>query len=170
LLTLYFCAKDLISQDILSTQDGITLSQTEIMSRHHKEKTGDGEEVVEEGDEVVFLYRIVPGNGPSASYGIWCAGIAGLPSTTIERGNTMSSFYKKFFCVVLKPLVICTAIELSELYIQEKPINKITSLQDEKNYKMLEIIKNEFLETYIDQLNPLDLITSIESLFKKEDA
>lgn len=70
---------DLISHDILSAQDGITLSHTEIMSRHNNQ----GEE---EGDEVVFLYRIVPGKGPSTSYGIWCAGIAGLPSSTIERG------------------------------------------------------------------------------------
>jgi DNA mismatch repair protein MSH5 len=75
----------LISQDILSAQDGITLSQTEIMSRHNNQ----GEE--EEGDEVVFLYRIVPGKGPSTSYGIWCAGIAGLPSTTIKRGKYISS-------------------------------------------------------------------------------
>ncbi|KAG2200478.1 hypothetical protein INT47_011458 [Mucor saturninus] len=128
---------DLIIQDILSAQDGITLTQTEIMSRHNKQGG-------EEGDEVVFLYRIVPGKGPNTSYGIWCAGIAGLPSSTIER-----------------------AVELSENYIQGAPIKKVYSLQDEENYKMLELIRNEFLERDINQVNPYDLISSIGSLFKK---
>lgn len=43
-----------------------------------------------EGDEVVFLYRIVPGKEATASYGIWCAGIAGLPLTTIKRGTNIT--------------------------------------------------------------------------------
>lgn len=71
----------------MSAEDGITLSQTEIMSGTYCDK---GEER-DEGDEVVFLYRIVPGKGPSASYGIWCAGIAGLPTSTIERGNNLTA-------------------------------------------------------------------------------
>lgn len=67
------------------------MSQTEIITKHHKERK-IGEEIdEEEGDEVVFLYRIVPGKGPSASFGIWCAGVAGLPSTTIKRGNLFSN-------------------------------------------------------------------------------
>lgn len=87
-LELIFYNIDLISQDILSAQDGITLSQTEILSRRLRTQQQQQEnDQGEEGDEVVFLYRIVPGKGPSASYGIWCAGIAGLPSSTIERGS-----------------------------------------------------------------------------------
>ncbi|KAI9255012.1 muts domain V-domain-containing protein [Helicostylum pulchrum] len=131
---------DVISQDILSAQDGITLSQTEILSRQlrtEQEENDPGEE----GDEVVFLYRIVPGKGPSASYGIWCAGIAGLPSSTIER-----------------------AIELSEYFQNDKPIEKIST--DQENYKMLKLIKNDFLEADISQIDASDLISSIESLFK----
>ncbi|GAA5812728.1 hypothetical protein MFLAVUS_006186 [Mucor flavus] len=133
---------DLISQDILSAQDGITLSQTEILSRRLRTQQQQQEnDQGEEGDEVVFLYRIVPGKGPSASYGIWCAGIAGLPSSTIER-----------------------AIELSEYFQNDKPIEKIET--DQENYKMLKLIKNEFLEADTSQSNVKDLISSIESLFK----
>ncbi len=42
--------------------------------------------VLEEGDKVVFLYRIVPG-GTDRSYGIQVARLAGLPATVIERAK-----------------------------------------------------------------------------------
>lgn len=73
----------MISKKVLSAEDSITLLQTEIMS-HQLNETEHAEL---EGEEVVFLYRIVPGQGPSASHGIWCASIAGIPSHTIERGK-----------------------------------------------------------------------------------
>lgn len=78
---------DVISQNILSREDGITLSQTEIMCNSMGEN---------EGDEVVFLYRIVPGKEATASYGIWCAGIAGLPLTTIKRGTNITLVFYIF--------------------------------------------------------------------------
>lgn len=42
----------------------------------------------EQGKEVIFLYRIVPGEKQSKSYGVWCASIAGLPTHVIERGKS----------------------------------------------------------------------------------
>ncbi|MCS7254001.1 MAG: DNA mismatch repair protein MutS [Armatimonadota bacterium] len=42
--------------------------------------------VKEEGDSIVFLYRIVPG-GTDKSYGIQVAKLAGLPSRAIERAK-----------------------------------------------------------------------------------
>lgn len=42
--------------------------------------------VVEEGDEVIFLHRIVPG-GADRSYGIHVAQLAGLPRTVIHRAE-----------------------------------------------------------------------------------
>lgn len=59
------------------------------------------------------------------------------------------------------------AVALSKNYAEGNPIKKIYSLQDEENYKMLELIKTEFLERDINQVNPYDLISSIESLFKE---
>ncbi len=43
-------------------------------------------DVLEEGDKVVFLYRIVPG-GTDRSYGIQVARLAGLPERVIERAK-----------------------------------------------------------------------------------
>lgn len=42
--------------------------------------------VLEEGDKVVFLYRIVPG-GTDRSYGIQVARLAGLPERVVERAK-----------------------------------------------------------------------------------
>lgn len=62
-----------------------------------------------------------------------------------------------------------SAIELSDLFIQGKSMTKISSVQDEESYKMLEIIKNDFLERDVDQLNPQELIASVQALFKKKE-
>jgi DNA mismatch repair protein MSH5 len=84
----------LLSKDILSKQDGITFSQTEIICQSMSNDNDIGDEGEEEfrnkrekGKEVIFLYRIVPGDNQSKSYGVWCASIAGLPTHIIERGN-----------------------------------------------------------------------------------
>lgn len=62
-----------------------------------------------------------------------------------------------------------SAIELSDLFIQGKSMTKISSVQDEESYKMLEIIKDDFLERDVDQLNPQELIASVQALFKKKE-
>jgi DNA mismatch repair protein MutS len=43
-------------------------------------------EVLEEGDRVVFLHRVVPG-GADRSYGIYVAKIAGVPRTVVQRAE-----------------------------------------------------------------------------------
>lgn len=73
---------DVISQNILSAQDRITLSQTEILYQELH-----GIESEPKKDEAVFLYRIVPGISYLSSFGIRCAGIAGLPTSLVERGT-----------------------------------------------------------------------------------
>src|SRR6185436_19620041 len=42
--------------------------------------------VVEEGDHVVFLHRVVPG-GADRSYGIYVAQLAGMPKPLIKRAK-----------------------------------------------------------------------------------
>jgi hypothetical protein len=59
-------------------------------------------------------------------------------------------------------------MELSQAFISDKPINRICSEQDEENFKALVSIKNEFMNMDLDQEDPHQLITSIESLFKKD--
>lgn len=126
---------DVISQNILSKEDGITLSQTEIMCNSVENK--------EEGDEVVFLYRIVPGKEATASYGIWCASIAGLPLPTIKR-----------------------AISLSETYVEGKLIERTKTEEEQEKYKQLEAIRDDFLSSDATLMDPQGLITSIQDLFK----
>jgi DNA mismatch repair protein MutS len=42
--------------------------------------------VVEEGDQVVFLHRLVPG-GADRSYGVHVAQLAGMPRTVVNRAR-----------------------------------------------------------------------------------
>ncbi len=71
-----------------------TLGCKALFATHFHEMTALGESlprasnlrvaVAEEGDEVAFLYRIVPG-GADRSYGVHVARLAGLPAPVIER-------------------------------------------------------------------------------------
>ncbi|KAG1096434.1 hypothetical protein G6F42_018369 [Rhizopus arrhizus] len=138
---------DLICKNILSAQDGITLSQTEIMSQNiqNTENSNEGshsELVPNKEDEVVFLYRIVPSNGESKSHGLWCASIAGLPSHTIERAAYLARKFKNM-----------------------EPIERIQTEEEEEKYRLLEIIHNDFVSKDISDLDIQQLISSIKSIF-----
>ena len=91
-----------------STYDGISIAQAlvehihdrvgcrTLFATHYHELTALADrlprvcnqrvEVVEEGDRVTFLHRVVPG-GADRSYGIHVAALAGLPSTVIARAR-----------------------------------------------------------------------------------
>src|SRR5699024_47018 len=43
-------------------------------------------DVLEEGDEVIFLHRVVPG-GADRSYGIHVARLAGMPRSVVNRAD-----------------------------------------------------------------------------------
>ncbi|MGQ9463133.1 MAG: DNA mismatch repair protein MutS [Candidatus Fervidibacter sp.] len=82
--------------------------------------------VLEEGDKVVFLYRIVPG-GTDRSYGIQVARLAGLPERVIERAKeilvTLESNDQK---VVVPPKseaqIIATPVQLRLFEFAPHPI------------------------------------------------
>ncbi|KAL9558568.1 hypothetical protein PS6_001210 [Mucor atramentarius] len=138
---------DLICKNILSAQDGITLSQTEIMSQNiqNKDNSNEGphsESVPNKEDEVVFLYRIVPSNGESKSHGLWCASIAGLPSHTIERAAYLACKFRNM-----------------------EPIERIQTEEEEEKYRLLEIIHNDFVTKDVSDLDIQQLISSIKSIF-----
>ncbi|KAI8373882.1 muts domain V-domain-containing protein [Blakeslea trispora] len=126
---------DLITKDLLSMTDGITLSQTKVLSQPIKDGS-DGDV----GDEVVFLYEIIPGNGYCSSYGTWCATIAGLPSHTIQR-----------------------AIEFSNTLVKGKAVDRLDH-ESKAIFKQLEILQKQFLETDINELDPIELIQTIQKL------
>jgi DNA mismatch repair protein MutS len=50
--------------------------------------------VSDQGGEIVFLHRIVPG-GADQSYGIQVARLAGLPASVLERARTILEFLEK---------------------------------------------------------------------------
>src|SRR5919201_1786706 len=45
-------------------------------------------DVLEEGDRVVFLHRVVPG-GADRSYGVHVASLAGIPSSVVQRAREL---------------------------------------------------------------------------------
>ncbi|ORE09067.1 hypothetical protein BCV72DRAFT_333979 [Rhizopus microsporus var. microsporus] len=131
---------DVISQNILSTQDRITLSQTEILYQELSEIEGEPKK-----DEAVFLYRIVPGISYLSSFGIWCAGIAGLPISITER-----------------------ALLLSEKYAKGEKIDRIESTDEHRHFEDLEFISRTFVTSDINEVNPRMMIESIKHMLGKD--
>ncbi|KAG0866578.1 hypothetical protein G6F16_009379 [Rhizopus arrhizus] len=132
--------KDLISQNILSSRDCITLSQTDIICQEISQVDDKSKR-----DEAVFLYRIVPGIGYISSYGVWCAGIAGLPTSVVER-----------------------ALVLSEKYSKGEEIDRVTNDYEQEHFKQLEAIFKQFISVDVNEMNPNEIIGSIKHLFGKE--
>ncbi|KAI9254676.1 putative ATP binding protein [Sporodiniella umbellata] len=129
---------DIFQKNILSCQKRITFSHTEIVCQEIDSLDGEPKK-----SDVVFLYRITPGIGSMASYGTWCAGIAGLPTEVIER-----------------------SLVLSDKYSKEKDIDKVVKESDQERFSQLETIATGFLEQDIMQGNPYDTIKAISDLFK----
>ncbi|CEG82159.1 hypothetical protein RMATCC62417_16274 [Rhizopus microsporus] len=131
---------DVISQNILSAQDRITLSQTEILYQELSEIEGEPKK-----DEAIFLYRIVPGISYLSSFGIWCAGIAGLPISIVER-----------------------ALLLSEKYAKGEEIDRIESTDEHRHFEDLEFISRTFVTSDINEINPRMMIESIKQMLGKD--
>ncbi|KAI8636815.1 DNA mismatch repair protein MutS [Parasitella parasitica] len=145
---------DLVCKNILTAQDGITLSQTEIMSQdiqagdssvniHNNSKDMSSESsALHKEHQVVFLYRIVPGGGDTQSHGIWCASIAGLPAHTLDRAAYLSRKFKS-----------------SEL------IERIQTKQEQVKYEQLEMMYTNFINRDPNALDISELVTAMESIF-----
>ncbi|KAI9494539.1 DNA mismatch repair protein MutS [Zychaea mexicana] len=77
---------ELISRQIITPEDNrITFLTMEILNA---QVTGENSETM---DEVVFLYKVVPGSQARNSYGAWCASIAGVPTQIVRRALDLSS-------------------------------------------------------------------------------
>ncbi|KAI8973857.1 DNA mismatch repair protein MutS [Pilobolus umbonatus] len=75
-----------MTETAFSNLSSITLSQTDIAI----ERDQDGLM-----DEIVFLYKIVPKKNLTASYGLWCARMAGLPTHLINRARVLTQKYNR---------------------------------------------------------------------------
>ncbi|KAI8150273.1 DNA mismatch repair protein MutS [Fennellomyces sp. T-0311] len=77
---------ELLSRDIITPEDNrISFLSMEILNT---QVTGENTETME---EVVFLYKVVPGSQARNSYGAWCASIAGVPTPVVKRALEISS-------------------------------------------------------------------------------
>ncbi|MEY4480378.1 MAG: mismatch repair protein MutS [Bacillota bacterium] len=110
--------------------------------------------VKESGNEVTFLRKLVPG-AASTSYGIYCARIAGLPQSIIERSyallNQPDSAVKKSYAEVQQ-------IKLFDEVVQEKP--------NETNEVYQEII-TALTELDLLSTTPIQAISMIDAWKKK---
>lgn len=80
----FFFWVELINQGVLTEGPRLRFYTTEIMyGQLADDATSDGK------DQVVFLYRVVPGKGAGASFGSWCASLGGIPGEVLERATTL---------------------------------------------------------------------------------
>lgn len=63
-------------------------------------------------------------------------------------------------------LTIFVAIALTDTYLTGNIIERIGSVQEQENYKQLEILRDEFLYTETNLMDLQKLIASIQDLFK----
>lgn len=79
---------ELLAHNIISpTEHRIKLLTMEILSQSCTIQSSSSQSK-QQADEVVFLYRVVPGSRACNSYGAWCASIAGIPTPIVQRGKS----------------------------------------------------------------------------------
>jgi DNA mismatch repair protein MutS len=101
--------------------------------------------VVEEGDKVVFLHKIIPG-GADRSYGIHVAQMAGLPRAVIERASEV-------------------LLDLEDRHTVSKvKISRGKQVQQLPLFPQGLQIRDEISKMDIDSMSPLDAITRLYEL------
>lgn len=102
--------------------------------------------VAEEGDEVVFLHRVMPG-GADQSYGIHVARLAGVPKSVVNRANE-----------ILKQLEAQASSFQQRRH--EKDSRYQISLFDDRRHPVLEALQ----KIEIESISPIDAITTLYEL------
>ncbi|MDP6142489.1 MAG: DNA mismatch repair protein MutS, partial [Dehalococcoidales bacterium] len=108
--------------------------------------------VTEEGGEVAFLYKIVPG-GVDKSYGIHVAQLAGLPKSVVHRAQEVLTDLEGDNRVVAKPL--------------HKRHRREAATQQLAFFGQKSPLAGELEKLDIDSLTPLEAITKLYELQKK---
>ncbi|WP_438350976.1 DNA mismatch repair protein MutS [Paenibacillus sp. FA6] len=85
--------------------------------------------VQESGDKVHFLRKLIPGAAGS-SYGVYCARLAGLPDSIIDRANTLLEGLEQ------APSQVAVSVEqVKDVKIQAEKINVVNPVEDSKVVK-----------------------------------
>ena len=109
--------------------------------------------VAEEGGEVVFLYKIVPG-GVDQSYGIHVAKLAGLPKSVVHRAQeVLEELEEDSRAARTKPLL--------------KRRHKEIAAQQLAFFREKSPVVDELEKLDIDSLTPLEALTKLYELQKK---
>ncbi|KAJ8662917.1 hypothetical protein O0I10_001093 [Lichtheimia ornata] len=117
---------ELLAHNIISpTEHRIKLLTMEILSQSCTIQSSSSQSK-QQADEVVFLYRVVPGSRACNSYGAWCASIAGIPTPIVQR-----------------------ALELSHLIDNNKQIRPIYSKERQAKLDAIEDIALKLLESQV---------------------
>ncbi len=109
--------------------------------------------VSEEGGEVIFLYKIVPG-GVDKSYGIHVAKLAGLPKSVLHRARE-----------VLEELEGDSRAAAAKLPLKRR--SKEAAVQQLAFFGQKSPLLEELEKLDIDSLTPLDALTKLYELQKK---
>ncbi|CAO3593344.1 unnamed protein product [Absidia cylindrospora] len=80
---------ELMTHDILPSEGVINYYTTEIMCRVMTDDGSGSTDNSNEQEQVVFLYRVVPGTGLRASFGRWCASLGGISASVLQRAQVI---------------------------------------------------------------------------------
>ena len=101
--------------------------------------------VSEEGEEIIFLHRVIPG-GADQSYGVHVAQIAGMPRPVVERARELLADLERQGSNFRLPT-------------KEKPTAQLSFIDDAPNPALQALQKLE-----VDNLSPLEALTKLYEL------
>ncbi|CAO3634182.1 unnamed protein product [Cunninghamella blakesleeana] len=93
-------------------------------------------------EQVIFLYKIVPGKSIESSYGQWCASLGGIPENIIQRSH-----------------------QLTDIFLNGKKYDLLYSKNEEERYEKMTILLNQFIQNDDDNMNET-IMNSLMALFK----
>jgi DNA mismatch repair protein MSH5 len=85
-------------------------------------------ETIQDGDELIFLYQLVPGHCDS-SHACYIAAMAGVPKAVVERGRQVSELFRKNLPI---PRLNTPSME-EKIRVSEKIVSKFFELDFEKD-------------------------------------
>jgi DNA mismatch repair protein MutS len=108
--------------------------------------------VAEEGDQVIFLHRVVPG-GADRSYGIHVAQLAGVPKAVVNRA---------------KEILADLEAQGSDFAVKarRKDVPQQISMFDDRRHPVIEALR----KLKVEQMSPIDAITKLYELQRLLDA
>ncbi|NQX63199.1 DNA mismatch repair protein MutS [Paenibacillus qinlingensis] len=114
--------------------------------------------VKESGRQVTFLRKLIPG-AASTSYGIYCAEIAGLPDTIIQRSYALLNGFEERAAASAVPQAAATAAVATVAVTAAAPIRQLSLFEEDSPAEVAVKKKPDGKsQLVLDQLKGIDLI------------